>query len=187
MRRLSLLLLLAFASFSFAQTPAAKPPATLRSVLLSELQSTHNTAEWFVPINTAVAGLTSDQAKWIPTNATGKLDPGANHSVGMLTYHLLFWNRRALEQMKGEKPAAAPSNNDETFNDFDAATWAKTVHDLDAVLTSMEEFVANADEATLGKYAPAIAHISTHNAYHTGQILYVRKLQGSWNPANGVK
>ncbi|MEP6937737.1 MAG: hypothetical protein ABI871_06680, partial [Chthoniobacterales bacterium] len=29
--------------------------------------------------------------------------------------------------------------------------------------------------------------ISTHNAYHTGQILYVRKLQGSWNPANGVK
>ena len=80
-----------------------------------------------------------------------------------------------------------PSNNDETFNDFDAATWTKTVHDLDAVLTSMEEFVANADDATLAKYAPAIAHISTHNAYHTGQILYVRKLQGSWNPANGVK
>src|ERR1700743_2952707 len=187
MRRLALLLPLAFASVSLAQTPAAKPAPTLRSVLLSELQSTHNKAEWFTPVNTAVAGLTPKQAKWIPRNAAGKLDPNANHSVGMLAYHLLFWNARAVQQLKGEKPAAAPSNNDETFNDFDAATWTKTVHDLDAVMTSLEEFVANADDATLAKAAPHIAHTSPHNAYPTGQILYVRKLQGSWNPANGVK
>jgi hypothetical protein len=179
MRRLSFLLMLVLVPVSFAQTPAAKlvPPATLRSVLLAQLQTTHNKAEWFVPVNAAVAGLTSDQAKWIPLNAKGKLDPENNHSVGMLTYHLLFWNSRALEQMKGEKPGAGPKDNDETFNNFDAASWTKTVHDLDAVLTGLEEFVTN----------PAIAHITTHNAYHTGQILYVRKLQGSWNPANGVK
>jgi uncharacterized damage-inducible protein DinB len=190
MRRLHLLPLLVFASFApmtSAQTPEAKPAPTLRSVLLSELQSTHNKAEWFTPVNTAVAGLTPEQAKWIPLNAAGKLDPNANHSVGMLAYHLLFWNTRALQQMKGEKPAAAPSNNDETFNDFDAATWTKTVHDLDAVMTALEDFVAHADNATLTKLAPTFSHISTHNAYHTGQILYVRKLQGSWNPANGVK
>jgi uncharacterized damage-inducible protein DinB len=189
MRRLSFLLMLVLVPVSFAQTPAAKPvpPATLRSVLLAQLQTTHNKAEWFVPVNAAVAGLTSDQAKWIPLNAKGKLDPENNHSVGMLTYHLLFWNSRALEQMKGEKPGAGPKDNDETFNNFDAASWTKTVHDLDAVLTGLEEFVTNADDATVAKYAPAIAHITTHNAYHTGQILYVRKLQGSWNPANGVK
>jgi len=192
MRRLRLLPLLVLVSASFAsiisaQTPPAKPAPTLRSVLLAQLQSTHNKAEWFVPIDTAVAGLTPEQAKWVPTNANGKLDPDANHSVGMLAYHLLFWNTRALEQMKGEKTGAAPSNNEETFNDFDAATWAKTVHDLNAVMTSLEDFVAHADDATLTKLAPTIAHIGTHNAYHTGQILYVRKLQGSWNPANGVK
>ncbi|MEO8727082.1 MAG: DinB family protein [Acidobacteriaceae bacterium] len=175
----------------FAQSPApskpAAPPATLRSILLSQLRSTHDTAEWFVPVNAAVAGLTPEQAKWVPLNAAGKLDPDANHSVGMLAYHLLFWNARSLAQLKGEKQSAAPSNNDETFNDFDAATWSKTVHDLDAVLTSLEQFVEQADDATLAKGAATIAHISTHNAYHTGQILYVRKLQGSWNPANGVK
>jgi hypothetical protein len=192
MRRLHLLPLLVlvsapFAPITSAQTQAAKPVPTLRSVLLAQLQSTHNKAEWFVPIDTAVAGLTPEQAKWVPRNAAGKLDPDANHSVGMLAYHLLFWNTRALEQMKGEKPAAAPSNNDETFNDFDAATWTKTVHDLDAVMTSLEDFVAHADDATLTRFAPTIAHIGTHNAYHTGQILYVRKMQGSWNPANGVK
>jgi hypothetical protein len=180
------LLLLAFAAPALAQAPAP-PPATLRSTLLAELHQTHDKAEWFVPLNTAVAGLTPEQAKWIPRNASGQLDPNANHSAGMLAYHIWFWNARALAQLKGEKPAPAPSNNDETFNDFDAATWTKTVHDLDLVMTSLEDLVAHASDADLAKWAPTIAHIGTHNAYHIGQILYVRKLQGVWNPANGVK
>ena len=32
-----------------------------------------------------------------------------------------------------------------------------------------------------------IAHVGAHNAYHIGQILYVRKLQGVWDPAKGVE
>ena len=179
------LVTMAYGQAATAKTPEVPP--TLRSVLLSQLRSTHNKAEWFVPVNAAVAGLTAEQAKWVPTNAAGKVDPVANHSSGMLAYHLLFWNTHSLAELKGEKTAPDPGNNDETFNDFDAANWAKTAHDLDAVLTSLEEFVEHADEAKLAKIAPTIAHISTHNAYHTGQILYVRKLQGSWNPANGVK
>jgi uncharacterized damage-inducible protein DinB len=185
-------LLLLAATCAFAQTspaiPAAPPPpATLRSVLLAELHSTHDKADWFVPVNTAVAGLTAEQAKWIPTNSAGKLDPNANHSVGMLAYHLYFWNNNALATLTGKKPAPVPSNNDQTFNDYDAASWQKTVHDLDAVMKGLEDLVTNADDATLAKIAPTIANICTHNAYHTGQILYVRKLQGSWNPDNGVK
>ena len=188
--RFSGILLAAILVAPLGQTQAAKPPQpppTLRSVLLSQLRSTHNQAEWFVPVNTAVAGLTAEQAKWVPTNAAGKVDPNANHSVGMLTYHLLFWNTNSLAKLKGEKAPPVPSNNDETFNQFDAATWTKTVHDLDAVLTALEDLVAHVDDATLEKIAPTIANISTHNAYHTGQILYVRKLQGSWNPNDGVK
>jgi hypothetical protein len=183
-------LLLISATYALAQTAPAipkAPPPTLRSVLLSELHSTHDKAVWFVPVNTAIAGLTPEQAKWIPTNAAGKIDPNANHSVGMLTYHLLFWNNNALATLTGKKPAPVPSNNDETFNDYDAASWQKTVHDLDAVMKGLEDLVANADNATLEKIAPTVANICTHNAYHTGQILYVRKLQGSWNPDNGVK
>lgn len=188
--RLPVILLAATLVTTLARAQAAKPPQpppTLRSTLLSQLRSTHNQADWFVPVNTAVAGLTAEQAKWIPTNAAGKIDPNANHSVGMLAYHLLFWNTNSLAKLKGEKAPPVPSNNDETFNQFDAATWTKTVHDLDAVLTALEDLVAHADDTTLVKIAPTIANISTHNAYHTGQILYVRKLQGSWNPSNGVK
>src|SRR5271170_1578396 len=142
------------APLAHTQAPAARtpqPPATLRSILLSQLRSTHNQADWFVPVNTAVAGLTADQAKWVPANAAGKLDPNANHSVGMLTYHLLFWNTNSLAKLKGEKAPPVPSNNDETFNQFDAATWTKTVRDLDAVLTALEDLVAHVERRHAGK------------------------------------
>jgi hypothetical protein len=171
-----------------AQTPAtpSPAPATLRSLLLSELHSTHDNAEWFTPMNTAVAGLTAEQAKWVPKNAQGKLDPNANHSVGMLAHHLVFWNENALARLRGQKPTS-PSSNDETFNEFDAVHWDNIVQRLDHVMKDLEGEVEKMPEDKLAKVAPTICNISTHNAYHTGQILYVRKLQGSWNPANGVK
>ncbi len=175
----------------YAQVPAPKPPVTLRSTLLQQLHSTHDKAEWFTPINAAVAGLTPEQAKWVPTNAAGRLDPNANHSAGMLAFHLWYWNARALAKFKGEDPEKATGkysgNNEETFNEFDTATWNKTVHDLDEVMKQLESLVEHATEAQLAVWAPTLADISTHNAYHTGQILYVRKLQGSWDSKNGVK
>ena len=173
---------------SLAQTSAtpSPTPATLRSLLVAELHSTHDKAEWFTPMNAAVAGLTAEQAKWVPKNAQGKLDPNANHSVGMLAHHLVFWNENALARLRGEKPAN-PSSNDATFNGFDAAQWDDIVQRLDRVMKNLEAEVEKMPEEKLAREAPTISHISTHNAYHTGQILYVRKLQGSWNPANGVK
>lgn len=50
-----------------------------------------------------------------------------------------------------------------------------------------ESAIQSADEQKLQSWYPIIARITTHNAYHIGQIIYVRKLQGVWNPDNGVK
>jgi uncharacterized damage-inducible protein DinB len=156
-----------------------KKPTTLREVLLSELKSTHTSEEWFVPANIAVKGLTAEQASW----SDGK----GNHSVGQLTYHLVFWNRRNLERLKGEQSGSYSGNNDETFDKFDAKTWDQTVKDLDEVMNELEKWVETVDDATLAQHAQVLTHISTHNAYHIGQIIYVRKEQGSWDPKNGVK
>lgn len=144
----------------------------LRSVLLQQLKSTHTKEEWFVPANDAVKGLTAEQASWT--------DGSGNHSVGQLVNHLVFWNERQLQNFKGEKPAAFDGNNDETFNAFDKKSWDDIVKRLDAVLTGLEKVVAEAPEAKLKELAPTIANISAHNAYHTGQIIFVRKLQKSW-------
>jgi uncharacterized damage-inducible protein DinB len=147
-------------------------------VLLSELRSTHTSAEWFVPANTAVKGLTAEQANWT--------DGKGNHSVGQLAYHLVFWNRRNLAKLKGESLEKFSGNNDETFARFDSKTWSETVKQLDEVMKELEEWAESTDEAKLKESAQVITHISTHNAYHVGQIIYVRREQGSWDTKNGV-
>jgi uncharacterized damage-inducible protein DinB len=162
---------------AFAQT--AERPTSLRGVLLQQMRTTHNLQEWFVPVDTAVAGLSAEQANW----ADGK----GNHSVGQLVQHMLFWDSQELAKFKGEKPATFDGNNDETFNSFDSKQWTATVKRLDDLLTAWEKAIEAADEKTLSAHASDIAHVGTHNAYHIGQIVYVRKEQGSWDPDKGVK
>lgn len=173
--------LLAVAIFLMAVPALAQTEKTptLRSTLLSELHSTHDKSEWFVCADVAVAGVTPEQAAWT--------DGKGNHSVGQLAYHLLFWNRQSLARLKGETPEKFSGNNDDTFTNFDPKNWSATVKQLDEVMTELEKWVETADEAKLEKEAQRITHISTHNAYHIGEIVMVRKEQGIWDASKGVK
>jgi hypothetical protein len=87
---------------------------------------------------------------------------------------------------KGE-PLEKFTNNDEAFTRFDRKQWNATVKQLDEVMTDWENAVAAADEGKLTSWYSTIAHIGAHNAYHIGQMIYVRKEQGSWDPEKGVK
>lgn len=168
--------LFAITCFCFAQDNAQKPPATLKSILLMELRETHNQKNWFVSEKEAVAGLTPEQAAW---------SDGKNHSVGQLVHHMTFWNSQNLAAFKGEHPAS-PGNNDDTFK-YDPQQWDATLKQFDSMMDELEHTVEKADDATLAKMAPMIAHISAHNAYHIGEIVAVRKEHGTWNPDLGVK
>jgi uncharacterized damage-inducible protein DinB len=180
MRRLTIFIVLVLSFSVCAQSQQQqKAPATLKSNLLDQLRSTHNQKDWFVPANVAVAGLTPEQASW--------KDNSGNHSIGQLANHLVFWNKQSLAKFKGEPPQKFSGNNDETFNSFDKKSWASTVQQLDEVMTEWEKAVEAADDKKIAEWAPTIARIGTHNAYHIGQIIYIRRLQGSWNPENGVK
>jgi len=156
-----------------------QPPTSLRGILVEQLRTTHAAKDWYVPVMVAVEGLTPEQANWT--------DGKGNHSVGQLTYHLLFWDRRALEQFKGENPGKFSGDNQETFSNFDSKQWSDTVRQLDQVMTEWEKAVEAADDQKLAKNASLIAHVGAHNAYHIGQIVLVRKEQGSWDPEKGVK
>ena len=170
--------LFALAAPIYAQS-ATKKPTTLRDVLLAELKSTHNSKEWFVPVDGAVQGLMPEQAAW--------RDGKGNHSVGQLVYHLWFWDLRTLQQLKGEPLEKFSGNNDDTFNGYSPKRWNETVRQLDDVLTGLEQWVATASPEKLAQNAQTFTHISTHNAYHIAEMVYVRKEQGSWNPAYGVQ
>jgi hypothetical protein len=177
MKSLILALALAFTLDAAAQTP--KPAPTLKSILLDQLHSTHDKSDWFVCANVAVANLTPEQANW----SDGK----GNHSVGQLTYHLLFWNSRSLATFQGHPLPNFKGENTETFDKFDAKSWNDTVNKLNQVMTDLEKVVANASDAQLAQWAPTIANIATHNAYHIGEIVMVRKEQGVWDASKGVK
>src|SRR5215510_6416044 len=164
------LLITAFILSSLTTIAQNNPPVTLKSTLLEQLKTTHNVKDWFVPVNTAIEGLTPAQANW--------KDSTDNHSIAQLTTHLLFWNSQTLAKLKNEKPEAFNGNNKETFSPVDAKSWPDMIKKLDDVLTQLEKIVEAADDAKLKQIASTIAHIGTHNAYHTGQILYIRKMKG---------
>lgn len=171
-----ILLFFCIAYTSKAQNDSA---VTLKSILLEQLKTTHNVKDWFVPPNIAVAGLTPEQANW--------KDSSGNHSIAQLTTHLLFWNKRVLNNLRGIKQDPFNADNKETFSPVDEKSWPATIKGLDSVLTGIEDAVQKADDITLAKIASTIAHIGTHNAYHVGQIIYIRKMKGWWDDNNGVK
>lgn len=177
MKMVALLLTIVLPLAAAAQNK--KPPTTLRGVLLEQLHTTHDNEDWFVPASIAVQGLTAEQARWTPGKDA--------HSAGQLAYHLWFWNSRELASFKGEKAPAFSGNNDETFNDFNAEQWEDLQKKLNQVLTDWEKAVEAADDKKLADNASLIAHVGAHNAYHIGQIIYVRKLQGVWDAGKGVK
>ncbi len=165
------------ASAAMAQSEPATP--TLKSVLLEQLKGTYNQEEWFVPVKIAIEGLTPEQAAW--------KDETENHSIAQLVNHLIFWNQQQLAKFREQKPPVFSGDNKETFSGLDKTSWEASVKQLDDVLTALEKTIEEADEAKLTKWASNIAKISTHNAYHTGQIIYIRKMKRNWDPAKGVK
>jgi hypothetical protein len=178
MKKLAVVLLLVLPFTAIAQNK--KQPTDLRGVLLEQLRTTNNAEDWFVPVSIAVDGMTAEQAQWKPAGKDA-------HSVGQLAYHIWYWDMRSLHTFKGEKNEKFDGNNNETFDNFTAAQWDDLVKKLNQEMADWEAAVQAADDAKLAANASLIAHIGAHRAYHVGQILYVRKLQGSWNPDKGVK
>lgn len=161
---------------TFAQTEKAP---TLKSILLEQLKTTHDQKDWFVPASLAVEGLTADQANW--------KDSSGNHSIAQLATHLIFWNQQSLAKFKDSKTPSFNGDNKETFSPVDEKNWPATVKKLNDVLAEWEKVVKASDDKKLEGWYSTIAHIGTHNAYHTGQILYIRKMKGWWDADKGVK
>ena len=177
MKKIIAAIVLCFAVQCVAQDAQKKSePVTLKSLLLTQLKETHNQKNWFVSGKEAMAGITPEQTAWTD---------GKNHSVGQLVRHIVFWNANFLSKLQGDnKPA--PSDNNETFK-YDPKQWDSLVQQFDKDMTKLEEIVGSADDASLQKMAPTVARVAMHNACHIGEIVMVRKEQGSWNPETGVK
>ena len=161
-----------------------------KELLLQQFDRCYDRNGWFVAIRNALDGVTVEQAAWKP-------DGYDDNCIWELVSHVTYYINAYVLRFKGIAFEYDVADNDETFStgEFSESDWQADLARFDAVVREFRELLANADEAKLDEPVPAktdrkwwevIADINAHNAYHGGQILLLRKLQGAWNPAKGV-
>ncbi len=161
-----------------------------KKVLLEQFNTGYEVNGWFVALKNAVANMTAEQALWKPQ--------GTEHSVWEMVYHLWYWNDRWRKRYLNEKNEKGPVIISETFQAKENATdeeWQETLDKLFAVMDFWKGALENITDEKLNeqvseRYTDAwlypLAHIMTHNAYHTGQIVIIRKIAGNWDASKGV-
>ena len=152
--------------------------SSTKGVLLQQLKETQDQAEWFVPLHEAIQDLTPAQAMWKPDDSS--------HSVVQLVSHLLFWNARGLNLFNGKHDAPFKGSNDETFSNLQSAQWLAIVQRVDSLSAAWEQAIAAHAGALTVEQTQIVTRMSPHNAYHTGQIMYVRKQERAWDAVKGV-
>jgi len=163
---------------------------TQKEILLKQMSACHNQKNWFVPMNDALSGLTPQQALW--------LDSTESHSIWQIVNHLIFWNNRWLNRFKGIAMPKMEGDNEATFSVKNGTQqeWLSAIKKLDEILDEWETELKKADEIKLNNEAfqdyedswyDVIMQITIHNAYHIGQIVNLRKMQGSWDSKQGVQ
>ena len=162
----------------------------IKETLLKQFDRSYNENGWFVAVRNAIEGVTVEQAAWKP-------DGSEDNCIWELLSHITYYSNAYLQRFKGIEFQYDVDNNDQTFStgEYSESDWQADVARFDAVMTELRRLIEEADESKFSEPVPTnttriwadlIADINAHNAYHGGQILMLRKLQGSWSPEKGV-
>jgi len=158
-----------------------------KEMLLEQFTSCFDKNGWFVATRNAIAGVTAEQAAWKPD--------GADNSIHEIINHLNYYNNAYLQRFKGLDYEYKVADNDATFDEGEASSWEEEAERFDAIMNEWREEIGKANAAKFEELAPPrnesswaelIGNINTHNAHHGGQIVLLRKLQGSWDSGKGV-
>jgi len=136
---------------------------------------------WYSPLKDALREVSAREASW---KSPGK----SSHSIWELVNHLLFYKERFLTYLKGKEFNSSITTNDETFLVLNTAPeyWETVLHQMKAVHHEIRKKISIMTDDELNQVLPKISvdsqlmDLITHDAYHTGQIIFIRKLYGSW-------
>ena len=163
---------------------------TAKEILIEQFTACYDENGWFVALKNALKNLSAEQAAWKPE--------GADNSIWEILAHLNFYNEAYLKRFMGIEYVYPTDDNRETFSSGDAVSeeaWQTEIEKFDAIMTEWRDLLLSADEDKFTQpvsatnespWASLLAHVNAHNAHHGGQIVILRKLQGSWDASKGV-
>lgn len=154
--------------------------------LIEQFNACYNDDGWFVSLRNALDNVDSEIAAWKPA--------GLDSSIWETVNHIIFWNERWLQRYRGEINEPQDVENTGTFQSSET-DWNKTLEKLWEVMDEWREKLEAITDDKLASpinakfqdpWSSPLAHQNIHNAYHIGQIVLLRKLQGSWDASKRV-
>ncbi len=163
---------------------------SIKGLITRQFSNSFDTNGWFVATKNALDGVDVEMACWKPNDADVTC-------IWETLSHLTYYNNAYLQRFKGIAFEYDIATNDESFStgEYTKADWMAEIARYDTVMAEFRDLIDAADESKFGtevsaenqtKWATLILNIASHNAYHAGQILLLRKLQGSWDRSKGV-
>ncbi len=158
---------------------------TLKELVVNHVHTTLHDEDWQwqPPLSGALRGLTAAQAAWKPAPP--------RHSIWQIVRHLILWKRGVLDAWDGDPPDG---------KQLGASDWQEVAgsevdweRDRQTLLEISAQFLTRAQALddtgllreivwyTSGHAQPLamrLVRTTTHDIYHSGQIMYLRALQG---------
>lgn len=142
------------------------------------LDITFDQEEWYAPLKDAIEGLTAEQAKWKPSGEATK-------SIWENVNHLIYYREKLATNMEGRE-WTLHLDGDETFyltdQSNDDQEWEEVIERAEKVQARLRQALNKTtnEELDQNSLKEKLVNIMLHDAYHTGQIIQIRKMQGSW-------
>ena len=149
-----------------------------KELLLRMLDTTFEKESWHAPFKTSIEGLTAEQARWRPVGE-------ATNTIWENVNHLIYYKERLAANLE-DRAWTLNLDNNETFSLTeqikDDKEWITVVERAITVHYRLKEAVnkVSTEQLERNSLEEKLLDITLHDAYHTGQIIQIRKMQGSW-------
>lgn len=159
-----------------------------KEILIHGWDFAFDVEDWYPPLKAALKDVDFKQAKWHPEGRS-------SNTIGELVSHLLYYKKRFLFRLEHKEWTSTIESNVETFQTTQYATlgeWNNAVAELRSVHQSIREKLVGLGDQELDSPLPKdaidrqVLSLMMHDAYHTGQIISIRKLYGSWPEVRDV-
>ena len=146
--------------------------------LIVELERGHGNEPWHGPSRRAVlADITAEEAMRKP--------PGGGHSIWELVLHMRAWTREVARRARDLQWRVPEEGDFPAVGETTAAAWRAAVASLDTAHQELRAALRAFDPGRLdttiqggeGDTVRQMVHgIAQHDAYHTGQIMVLKKI-----------